>query len=688
MRLATRIGVALVVVQWSPWLVSAEDAETAPREPEPPSRIKPGVFHLDFREAYLGLEADYQARRVRSSAPGRGDATQKNRNLRLAETLGLGLSGDIVDPNLVDWRAGAEFGLTQGWFDEALDGRNESDRDSGILLEYDVAFDVLKTKPLSVHAYARRGDDRIPRRFLPSLRETRTEAGVSALALTGPATTEVGFSWRDTDRAGNLRDEDAERLEVGRFYVDNKWEFGDTHSLRLTYDHEREESTYQGSDFDFTTDRDELRVEHELGFGSESKHRLDTFFRYNEEDGTLARDEVEFVPRLSLQHTDKLRTVYRYGFHRFEQGAIEIDQHKVDAQALYQATEHLRLSLDGYGLYEDVKQDVETREFGGGFDASYRRPTSLGELSANARVAFDRARTHGDTGRRIVRGEAHQLGGSRPIYLREIGVVLGTILAYDVGRTRIYIAGLDYTVVVTSGRARIRRVLTGRITENETVYFDYAYEVPTHATEDTYRTDLLFEHRFTFGLTPYYYFEGRFQEVDPSPATPRARDNMNRHRFGLRYGPQRWTVGAEYEIFDDSVEPYDAVHLTGQAAVLRSRAHSLDLSAELSHYRFEGGVDRRRVWWADLDLRDRYHVNRYWALLTGAAYRWEDDSIDGTTHGVDLECGMQYTRGYLSVELTVEYDLLALAENRDDGFGFFLNVRRDLSHLFTARETR
>jgi hypothetical protein len=647
--------------------------------------MQPGGFHFKVSEIYTDIDAEYQSRRVKSAPRGRSDETQKNRNLWLAETFGLAATGDIVDPDLIDWRAGFEFGLTQGWFTEKRDRLDEHDRDSGVLLEYDLSFDALKNKPLSFHGYGRRTRDHIARRFLPSLRETRTEAGVSALALTGPAATEFGFSWRDVDRDNNVRNTDDESIEVGRAYVDSQWTFTDQHQLRFTYDHEREQSTYQGSRFDFDTNRDEFRLEHDLAFGAGNRHRLDTFIRYNEERGDLARDELEFVPRLSLQHTDKLRTVYRYGFYSFDQGAFEVDQHKADAQALYEATEHLRLSVDGFGLYEDVEHDVETWEAGGNLNAVYRRQTKLGELSANARFAFDRARTRGTVGRRIVRGEFHQLTDNRPVFLNEPNVVRGTVVAYNPDRTRIYLPGEDYLVTIFKGRARIRRVMTGRIQDNDAVRFDYAYEVPTRATEDTYRTDLLIEHRFTFGLTPYYSFEGRFQEVDPAVATPLVRDNMDRHRIGVRYGPERWNVGGEYEIFDDSILPYDAFHFTGYAAVLRSGAHSVDARAELSRYFFDDRDDRRRVWWADLDLTDRMTVARFWSLISGAGYRWEDDSIDGTTHAVDLTGAVRYTRGYLTVELEVEYDLLSIADNRDDGFGMFLNVRRDLSHLLQSK---
>jgi len=210
--------------------------------------------------------------------------------------------------------------------------------------------------------------------------------------------------------------------------------------------------------------------------------------------------------------------------------------------------------------------------------------------------------------------------------------------------------------------------------------------VPAHASINEYRNDLLIEHTFKFGLTPYYGYENRCQDVESSRATSWDRDNTHRHRLGARYERDRWSVGTEYEVYDDTIEPYNAWHATGRAAVFRSAAHSLDLSGELSRYWFEGGLDRRRVWWLDLDVKDHYRLSEWVSLNGGLDYHWEEDTQDGTTNGLDVECGLQLVRGYLTVDLSIEYDLLSIAENRESGFGLYLNVRRNLTHLLPRQE--
>ncbi len=49
----------------------------------------------------------------------------------------------------------------------------------------------------------------------------------------------------------------------------------------------------------------------------------------------------------------------------------------------------------------------------------------------------------------------------------------------------------------------------------------------------------------------------------------------------------------------------------------------------------------------------------------------------GTTNGFDLEGSLAYRRGYLTVELTLEYDLLRIAGSREDGMSAWLTLRWD-----------
>lgn len=672
---------------------SADEPKLPPSEAadtdESASRIRPGVLHLTTTEMFLDLEASYDRRRVRSAGGRLFDTVQRNRDTRFNEALTFKLNGDVVDPNLIRWDAGFSIGLAQEDWREQTRYFERSDNNTGLLLDYNISLDLLPTKPVSGSVYARRERDRIPRRFLSSLLEERSEAGASVFARLGSWTSEIGVDWSDVDRTGNRNREDDEHLATTRFYIDNRWEISDKQHLRIAYDHERTESDYQGSEFQFNTTRDQLRVEHDLDFGSGNRHRLDTYFRWNNEQGDIPRDETEFVPRLTLKHSDAFQTVYRYSYYRLEQDAIELSRHKGDFEAIFRPNDRWRISADAYALREWVEDDVETREFGAGVDASYRRPTAWGEFSANASLTADDVRTLGSAGDRLVRGETHVLDSSRPTFLHQPDVKRHTLRAYSVDRTRLFVEGRDYVVLRVGRLTSVYRLFTGRIADGDAVVFDYRYRIPAGAVVDTYRTDLRLEHEFKFGLTPYYAFEDRRQNADRSRGVPVFADDTERHRLGLRYTRPTWSVNGEFENFDDSVEPYRAFRLDAQATLMRTVVHSMDAAINLSHYDFTGDFDSHRVRWIDISLTNNLQFDSYWSASLKSAYRWEDNSRNGETDGVDLECGVHYQRGRLGMDLTAEYNLLKIREDRDEGFGVWLHIRRDLSHLLaSATKTR
>jgi hypothetical protein len=653
---------------------------------EPPdSRIRPGVLHLNATELLLELEASYERRRVGSEEP--GTYSQRNRDSMFEESVSLRLGGDIVDPLLVDWNAYLKLGLIQERFHERIGRFDQTDSDTGVLLEYDISLNFLSSKPFSATAYARQGRDRIPRRFLPSLLEERSEAGVTGLLRLDNFTSEIGIEWSDVEQSGNRAERDDESLEATRAFVDNRWQIDDGHSLRISFDHQGETTKYQGTRERFDTQRDELRVEHELLFGEHKKHSLDTFIRINNEKGDLARDEFEATPRLTLRHNDTFKTIYRYSFYRTDQDAIELDRHEFDWQAVYEPDKFLRVTGTVFGLREMIEDDVETQQYGGGVDLTYRRPTQCGDFLANFAANVDREESDGDADGGLVRGESHVLDPTRPTFLARPDIRRVTILAYSVDRTRVYVNGVDYQVVAVGRRTTVYRLLSGRIADGEAVLVDYTYRIHTDGRVDTRRFDLRLEHAFLSGFTPYYDLGLRRQDADGSTGIPAFEDNTERHRLGLRYDRDYWSAFAEAELFDDSVEPYDAYHAGTRATLIRDLQHTMDATATVSWFNFTGDFDRRSVGLADIGLTNRLTLDEYLSASLSTIYRWEGDTEDGETNGVDLEYGIKFRRGQLEVDLTIEYDLLTLGDH-EEGFGAWLTVRRDLSHVLSRPKGR
>jgi hypothetical protein len=275
------------------------------------------------------------------------------------------------------------------------------------------------------------------------------------------------------------------------------------------------------------------------------------------------------------------------------------------------------------------------------------------------------------------------------VFLSESNVQPPSVIVHDARRVRVFVRGLDYDLVPVGRRFMVTRTATGRIGDEDIVFVDYQYNVPSDSRVDSYRADLSVEHAFDFGLTPYYQFEIRRQFVDGSAVTPEFADNTERHRFGLRFERLRWSLTGEAEIFNDAIEPYDAFHLTGRGLVYRDAWNTVNAVVNASHFRFNGPFDRRRVTWFDVDVTDSIRLGDSVTASVAAAYRWEDDSLDGETNAVDVSCGLSLVRGALGVDLTVEYDLLRIGANEERGYGVWVQVRRNLTHLIEpARRLR
>ena len=163
---------------------------------------------------------------------------------------------------------------------------------------------------------------------------------------------------------------------------------------------------------------------------------------------------------------------------------------------------------------------------------------------------------------------------------------------------------------------------------------------------------------------------------------------MNRHRVGATYRQKRWSLGAEYEYNDDAIDPYQALHANGDVVIWHTPVNQLDGKTTVSRFWFDGADDiqSRNTTLLDAGLAYRHLLPWNIAADAGATYRYEDDSLFGITHGVDLNAALDWKIGYFSLRLEAEYDLLDLPGSRDDGMSFWLKLKREVPLL--ARRSR
>ena len=648
---------------------------------------KGDYFTLDRLDAYLELEVDYDHTKVRQPYRGLGwgKRTQTNRDYTFEERIGFNLTGTVIDPGFITFDGDISFALTQSRHEERGWYGHETDTDTGNLLQYDLRANFFTGKRLSGTVYGLRRDDRISRRFQPTLDEVRTGFGTHWDFAHDRFPMTLSYDYLETDRTGNWDPRDDEHFTESTLHYAVDWIISDHHRFKLSYEHDESKQEYQGLRESFETTRDLFTLEHELEFGPRHRHALRTLVHWQEESGDFARDFFEIGPQLTLTHSDSLQTLYKYQFNRERYEGLDVETQRFDFQLVHQLYTNLTTTVDLFALYEDVEDDVSTEQYGGSVDWQYNRKNPYGHFYANLAVAYDTQDLSGDNGVRVVLNESGRFRDPVSITLRNRNVISQSIVVTDASNRRYYLAGRDYLVLRWGNVTQLTRVHTGQIADGDTVLIDYQYRSPSNGQIDTIRVDAGIEQRFNNGLTPYYRFSYRDEDVDSSTGFARYADRTDHHRIGVRHEQKRYTLGAEYEIFDDTVEPYDAFHLDGLLHVLQTPEHSVDASTRLSRFFFEGGIDRRNVTIIDVELDHRWQLRENMSTFERMAYRWEDDSVDGITHAWDVAAGVDYVMGNLTAELTFEYDRLELPESTEDDFGLYLRVRRDFPNVLVRR---
>lgn len=672
---------AMMVVAGHVSLLRAEDAAT------PDSNSRASLLTLRQLDVFIDFEGEYTDSKVTSPPrrfpdPGR---TQRNREWVLEQRVGFRFDGAFIDPSVMSFAGEISFGLTQNRFQESIDGITQTDSGTGNVLHYDLRADWLRGKPLSGSAYALRQDDRINRRFQPSLDQDRTGFGTAWAWSTEKLSIELRYDYLDTERTGNRDRANDEHYTESTLRYALDWRPSDDHRLRLAYEHAETNQEYQGLPDSFENSRDLLNIDHEWRLDRNREHFLRTQLYWQEESGDFARDLLRFGPQLTLQHSETLQTRYTYQLNRERYDGLDITGNRLDFQAIHQLYTNLTTTVDVFALYEDIDDDVDTTAYGGSVDWQYNRKNPYGHLHANLALAYDTEDVDGNDGTRIILNEAHTFRDPFDVFLRNRNVVIPTIVVKDAAGTRVYRTGVDYLIFQRGNVVELRRLRTGLIDEGDTILVDYQYRTPASGRLDTIRVDFSIEQRFRRGLTPYYRLSYRNQEDEVSTGFARRADRTNHHRIGVRYEQERYTLGAEFEIFDDTIDPYDAFHLDGLYHILQSPDHVMNASARLSRLFFEGGIDDRNVTLVDATVDHRWRLSREWSWIDRLSYRWEDDSIDGITQGWDVTTGLEYVSGPLTAELTFEYDRLDLPDSTQDDVGVFVRVRRELIDVLARR---
>jgi len=446
------------------------------------------LFRVTDVSGYFALRGlrDEASSRFRGT-PGGGITTVSTvqSDLRATALVFLSTRSYVYHPNLLTLDVGIGPIFQDASFVSETDGiRERETRAQKTLYEAQVRATFLRDKPYTGALYYEHVNPYVsvgPAQVI--LQEnTRTGAEFSLLepATPVPMTLEAQQFRSKGTGSDRVVDDLTDRYSLGASR--NFGRRGDTR-LRLSTEHIESASGSTGLPIVQSQRRnDSAGLDTRLQFGADDKVRLTNVLSYNAlsfQQGQVRpadRRDLRGFLDLRTRHSARLLTYATVDGSESRQEPLTTRTASGVLGSTWQPVTDLSLTLEGRG--DDLRTDQFTASSRGGLGAvTYEFPLFTGRVVGSYTGRFDDRQQQAQTLTTPVIGERVTLPGLSFVALARPRVAAASIRVTNEARTQEYVLGRDYLISVLGEETRLQRIVTGDITDGQTVLVDYAFEV-------------------------------------------------------------------------------------------------------------------------------------------------------------------------------------------------------------------
>jgi hypothetical protein len=591
----------------------------------------------------------------------------------LEERLRLKTDGDIYHPDFLFYNAMLGMGLAQ----QRINLDEEADRHSESLNDYNVFVELLRGKSYPATFYATKSQELISRQFLGALRTERLSRGatLSLRSADWPMTFQYTTSESDQDELTS-QSADFFARDDDRFRYSASHNFGDL--SRVSFDFDRTEVSQRSPGAFLETDTDRYTVLHDLIFGTDEQHRLDSFLNFVDQSGTFNFENLQVEERLKLQHLSNLLTNYKLRYADYKRDEVRNKETRGEAGFEHKLYESLVTTGNVFTSETDLDTQGDLTQHGGTGALSYRKNNLWGTLFSTYSASLTRSRQSGGAGTGVVIGESHTATELVPVELDRVNIDVSSIqVKNDVGL--LFQEGEDYTITERDGRVWLNIITVGgavppNFTEGQEFFVDYNFFIEPQRQEDTFRQNFTIRERFKNGLSVYYAHRRQDEETS-STVTEITPDEYTINTVGTDYSNKGLFLQAEYSDENSTQIPSTSRKLHGRYSWSVSSDTSASVGVSNQWLDF-GAPDERDVvlFKAGTEvfsrLTDRYGVS------ARTDYRDEDDTRFGSTRGFQFSSELQYNVRQLSIVTGVEFNTLDRRNDEIDGSFLYFRLKR------------
>ena len=611
----------------------------------------------------------------RSDEQGTSGNKRKSKTKVFEERLRLKTEGDVYHSDFLFYTAALGFGLAQ----QSIRWDGQSDRNSSSLNDYNVFAQLLRAKEYPMIFHASKSEDLIARQFLGSLR-TETESSGASLSLRSedwPMTFQYTTSEASQDGLASLA-RDFFKRDDERFRYSAAHDFSELSHINFNFD--RTEVSQQSLGASINTETDTYTLLHDLMFGGDEQHRLDSFFNFLDQSGSFDFENLQLEERLRLQHSSSFLTNYGVRFTDSKRETFRSKETRGRAGFEHRLYESLVTTADAFTSKTDLAAQGDLTQHGGTLAFNYRKKNPWGTLRSTYMAGLTESKQSGGSGIGYVNDESHVFTDPLPVVLDRVNIDTSLpIVVTDSTGTDTYIEDQDYTITARKdGRVELN-IIAGEgtppdISDGQTLLIDYSFFIEPERQEDTFRQNFTIKERFDNGLSLYYAHRRQDEDVSSS-ITQITPDEFRINTFGADYVKKGLALLAEYNKESSTQIPSTGKKLEGRyswpinsdtSASLRALNHWLDFGEPDARdiTLFKGGAE------IFSRLTDEYNISARFD------YRDEDDSRFGTTDGFQLRSELQYNYRQLSITTGVEFNMLERRSDEIKGTFLYFRLRR------------
>lgn len=653
-------------------VVLASARPVAAQEPLPDRGVR--WIQLTDRRGYLEF-VTRQREHEQESKVGAGRTEAKESIFE--ENFKLELDGYIYHPNFLEFSAAGLFGLRQHDFERTFGEEQHSSGDDGTVIEFDLEGRFMKKKKYPGTAFARRYQALEPRPFQSSIETTTTSYGVLWQYVSEKMPTNFQFTTTEVLLNPLGGDEADGRQENTNLRFETGYNLSEHNALSFLYDRQ----SIVEEPFALDYDSDELTLGHRWDFGQQHAHRLESELNYFDQRGTFEIKRARWRETLRLQHTDDLRSWYRFETLDREQGSllgvppIQERSYLLAGTIEHELYESLVSQLGGWLQTQDFETGLEIDRFGLYADLDYRKKNPWGVLRAHYRPRLEREDRKGaDRDFEVFRAR-HSFRDPDPITLSNPNIRVSSIRITAEDTITIYQTGRDYTVRQLVDRLEIWRVPTGRIADGQTVLIDYVFSSGGSFELDTLAQDFELRHNFKFGLTPYYRLRWQDQTISPATATGARAEDITGHTIGAEF--ERWSLRltGEYEDRDSTINPFEAIRL-GASYMHRFKFGATTIfKVRWTDTDYHLPVERQTTF-LTAEARYRHPITAHLTVEGAGRYRTIDDTLTGEDEGIDVDLSLEWKIRQTEVKITYEFGQFEDDFAQNDNSMLYVQVRR------------